>query len=237
VVGNPGRVVSQAGRNEWNNTFVMSFTWELAVAVCGLIATVAGTTSWWKYRSSLRAAEESRRLEQSSPKTRDGLLVSALALEIVTEDILKNPTAKGPEWLAELTKQLDSIVTEASLKPAGSFQTTYMVVGTDERVAQISLQKLARLALDLKDHVMLFAMQRELRVWAKFGVHADIIPTVGLGSTVALSELWAQALHLADVAESNAIELSDQAAEWLGAEFDIQKMSGRPVLFGRKSAA
>jgi hypothetical protein len=215
----------------------MSLSWELIAASSGVLTTVAACSAWWKYKTALRLQVEAKRVENSVPKTRDGLLVSALAVEIMTEHLANNPTAKAPDWLSELTGQLDRIVTKANLKPAGSFQTTYMVVGSDDRIAQLSLQKLAQVALDLKDHVMLFAMQREIRVWAKFGVHADIVPTVGLGSTVALSQLWGQALHLADSANENDIELSSQAAEWLGADFDIQKMAGRPVLHGPKQVA
>jgi hypothetical protein len=215
----------------------MGISWQLVAAGSGLFATIAGSTAWWKYRSELRKAQEDKRILNSTPLTRDGLLVSALAVEIVTDQQMKVGASKTPEWLAELTGQLDKIVTKANLKPAGAFQTTYMVVGSDDRVARISLQKLAQVALDLKDCVALFAVQHELKIWAKFGVHADIIPTVGLGSTVALSQLWALALNLADTAEANAIELSDQAAEWLGSEFDIKKMAGKPVLYGPKTAA
>jgi hypothetical protein len=221
----------------WKEPSGMAVSWQLLVAGGGLLTTVASSVAWWKYRSAQRRAIETQRVEESVPKTREGLLVSALAVEIVTDHTEKNPTAKAPEWLNDLTHQLDKIVVSADLKPAGAFQTTYMVVGTDERIAQLSLQRLAKVALELKDQVMLFATQRDLQVWAKFGVHADIVPTVGLGSTVALSQLWGQALQLADTAEANAIELSLQAAEWLGTDFDIKQMSGRPVLSGSKTTA
>src|SRR5258708_19453436 len=94
----------------------------------------------------------------------------------------------------------------------------------------------AHTALDIGDGIKLFMIAQDVPGYAKFGIHADIIPTAGLGSTVALSQLWNKAMNHAETADPNTIELSEMAAEWLGPDFDIESLGERPGLHSRKSA-
>lgn len=190
----------------------------------------AATSAFWSWKNRQRFSQEIDALQRAIPSSRDGLVVSALAIDL---------TPKGQEpagWFSDLIPMLDEIVARTNLRRVGAFQGTYMVVGTDERVASSSLRSIAQTALDLRDRVMLYSAMREVPMACGCGIHADIVPTIGLGSTVALSQLWSETLSLADRAKDGHIDLSTQSAEWLGTEFDINMLGERPVLHARKVA-
>lgn len=214
-------------------SYVMGLSFELYGACAGLAVATLGSAAWWRFRAGQRDQDEEQKLENSLPTSRDGLLLSALVLEIYNE---KGPVTSHEPWLGDLWVLLDGIVSRHSLRKVGTYQGTYMVAATEQRIAEEALMLTAVTALDIRDTVELFVAAKNLKLYAKFGVHADIIPTVGLGSTIALSQLWNTAIELAENAEGGTIELSDMAAEWLGPEFDIERFGERPVLYARKSA-
>ncbi len=172
-------------------------------------------------------------MERDIPSTRNGLLLSSLVVDIVNEN---GPVISTESWLGELWEIIDQVVANRDLKKVGTYLNTYMIAAPDFRIAEEALMRTALTALDVRDAVQLFVTSRNLAVFAKFGINADVIPTVGLGSTVALSQLWNTTMSLAEGADPYAIRLSELAAEWLGPNFDIERLGEHPVLFTRKSA-
>ena len=194
-----------------------------------LVATAA-TSAFWSWKNKQRFDAELDALQRAMPSARDGLVVSALAIDL-------KPSGHEPVgWFSDLIPMLDEIVAKTNLRRVGAFQGTYMVVGTDERVANNALRTIAQAALDLRDRVVLYSAMREVPMACGCAIHADIVPTIGLGSTVALSQLWSETLALADRATDGHIDLSRQSAEWLGTDFDIRMLGERPVLQARKAA-
>ncbi len=194
-----------------------------------LVATAA-TSAYWSWKSKQRFHAELDALQKAMPSSKDGLVVSALAIDL-------KPSGNEPAgWFSDLIPLLDEIVAKTNLRRVGAFQGTYMVVGMDERVANSALKAVAQAALELRDRVMLYSAMREVPMACGCAIHADIVPTIGLGSTVALSQLWSETLSLADRAKDGQIDLSKQSAEWLGSEFDINMLGDRPVLHARKVA-
>ena len=203
-------------------------------AGCASIAlAMVGSAIRWRIRSSARKQVEQLKLERSVPVARDGLLFSALVIDIVDTNgpIMSNQACLGDLWAI-----IDEIVARRNLKKVGTYLNTYMAAAPGYRIAEEALMQTALTALDVRDAVQLFETERKLSIVAKFGISADIIPTVGLGSTVALSNLWNKTMNLAELADANSIRLSDLAAEWLGINFDIERLGERPVLHTRKSA-
>jgi hypothetical protein len=211
----------------------MGVSAELYVGCTGITITTLGSAVWWRIRSRARNENDLLRLEKSLPSSRDGLLLSALVVEVMNG---KAAASSKEPWLGDLWVTLDEIVGMHDLKKVGAFQSTYMVASTEHRIAEESLMATAMTALDIRDAVQLFMATHDLQGSAKFGIHADIIPTVGLGSTVALSQLWNLAMNLAEGADPNTIKLSHDAVQWLGEEFDIEHLGEHPVLHTRKSA-
>ncbi len=208
----------------------MESAWALWTGLGGMVVATAATSAFWSWKNRQRFDAEIDALQKAMPSARDGLVVSALAIDL---------TPKGHEpagWFSDLIPMLDEIVAKTTLRRVGAFQGTYMVVGTDERVASSALRSVAQTALDLRDRVMLYSAMREVPMACGCAIHADIVPTIGLGSTVALSQLWSETLALADRAKDGQIDLSSQSAEWLGTEFDINMLGERPVLHARKVA-
>ncbi len=148
----------------------------------------------------------------------------------------KGPVSSKEPWLGDLWVLLDAIVSRHMLKKVGTYQNTYMVASTDQRIAEEALILTATTSLGIRDAIHMFIASRDLNIHARYGVHADIIPTVGLGSTIALSQLWNETMEIAEGARPNAIELSKTAAEWLGPQFNIEQLDERPVLQARRSA-
>jgi hypothetical protein len=111
-----------------------------------------------------------------------------------------------------------------------------MAAAPDCRIAEEALLRTALTALDIRDAVKLFAHESLQSIDVTFGINADIIPTSGLGSTIALSQLWNTTITLAENGAPNSIQLSEMAAEWLGPNFDIERLGEKPVLHTRKSA-
>ena len=187
----------------------------------------------WRIKAQARNLAEELRLERSVPTTRDGLLLSALVIDIVNTD---GPIMSNQPWLGELWVIIDEIVARHELKKVATYLNTYLVAAPDYRIAEEALMATALTALDIRDAIQLFVLDRKISVNAKFGISADVFPTVGLGSTVALSQLWNSTMTLAENAAPNSIELSELAAKWLGTDFDIERLGERPVLHTRKSA-
>lgn len=208
----------------------MENAWAIWTGLGGMAIATIASSFFWSWRNRLRAESEAEALSRAIPGSRDGYIVSALAIEL-------RPVGSGPAgWFADLIPALDELVEKHGLKRVGAFHGTYMVVGTDQKVASTSLTGLAQTALDLRDCVQLFAAMREVPLSFGCGIHADIVPTVGIGSTVALSQLWSEALSLADQAKDGNIELSPNSAEWLGSDFNVMRMGEKPVLHTRKAA-
>ena len=208
----------------------MESAWALWAGLGGMVVATAATSGFWSWKNKERLRSESEALQKAMPSARDGLVVSALAIDL-------KPSGHEPAgWFSDLIPMLDEIVAKTNLRRVGAFQGTYMVVGTDERVASNALRSVAQTALDLRDRVMLYSAMREVPMACGCGIHADIVPTIGLGSTVALSQLWSETLSLADRASDGRVDLSKQSAEWLGNEFDIAMLGERPVLQARKAA-
>lgn len=215
----------------------MAFPVGFWILLGGVPLVVIASALWWKVQTDRRAIREAKALKQNSPAVRDGHLTAALVLEIIVPGLeIKGKNNKSPAWMSEVSEKLDEIAKESGLKPVGSFHTTYMVVSTNDKVANSSLRRIAKAGLAMRDAVQLFSAMHDLAAATKIGIHADLIPSSGVGSTVSLSGLWSLTLNLADRANLNTIELSDQAAEWLGTDFDIRKMEDKPVLFGTKVA-
>ncbi len=206
---------------------------QLYAGCAGITLAMIASSIWWRIRYITRLQSEQVRLERSVPIARDGLLLSALVVDIVSTD---GPTMSNQPWLGELWVVIDSVVEKRNLKKVGTYLNTYMVAAPGFRVAEEALIQTALTALDIRDAIQLFVVEKKLSVYAKFGINADVIPTVGLGSTVALSQLWNTTMNLAENAEPNNIELSELATEWLGPNFDINRLGERPVLHTRKTA-
>lgn len=208
----------------------MDGAWALWTGFGGMLVATAATSAFWSWKNKQRFAAEIDALQRAMPSSKDGLIVSALAIDL-------KPQGHEPSgWFSDLIPLLDEIVAKTNLRRVGAFQGTYMVVGMDERVANSALRSLAQTALDIRDRVALYSAMREVPLACGCGIHADIVPTIGLGSTVALSQLWSETLGLADLAKDGQIDLSKQSAEWLGTEFDINMLGDRPVLYARKVA-
>ena len=206
---------------------------ELYGAFAGIATCTVASTVWWRWKSHSRTEWEEKKLANSLPTSRDGLLLAALVVDVWNE---KGPVSSHESWLGDLWVLFDGVVSRNGLKKVASYQSTYMVASTEQRIAEEALMLAAHTSIDLRDAFQLFLAARELPVHTKFGIHADIIPTVGLGSTVALSQLWNTAMEVSGRAAPNSIELSHEAAEWLGPEFNIEVLGGHPVLQTRKSA-
>ena len=211
----------------------MDHSTTLYAGCAGITLAMFASTLWWRIRAKARHLREQFHLERSVPSAREGLLLSALVVDIANID---GPVISTESWLGELWVTIDSIVEKRSLKKVGTYLNTYMAAAPDLRIAEESLMVTALTALDIRDAVQLFMMKKNLHIEARFGINADIIPTVGLGSTVALSHLWNETMNLAELAKPNSIQLSEMAAVWLGANFDIERLGEHPVLFTRKSA-
>jgi hypothetical protein len=205
----------------------------LYAGCAGIGLSMIASSVWWRIRANSRYQAEQLRLAKSIPAARDGLLLSALVIDIVNTD---GPIITSQPWLGELWVKIDAVVEQHNLKKVGSYLNTYMVATSDFRIAEEALLQTALTALDIRDMVQVFVLERNLSVQAKFGINADTIPTVGLGSTVALSQLWNTTMNLAEHAAPFSIRLSDMAAEWLGPNFDIDRFGERPTLHTRKSA-
>jgi len=206
---------------------------ELYATCAGIATATLASSVWWRLKAKHRMEAEEKSLELSVPSSRDGLLLSALVVEIHND---RGSVSWHEPWLGDLWVLLDGIVSKHALKKVGSYQSTYMVAATEQRIAEEALMLTAICALDIRDAVQLFVAGKGISACAKFGIHADIIPTVGLGSTITLSQLWNKAMQLAEHAAPSTIELSAEAAEWLGPEFNIERLGGHPVLQTRKSA-
>lgn len=206
---------------------------QLYAGCAGISLAMLASAIRWRIKAKDRQQTEMLRLEKSVPTTRDGLLLSALVIDVVNSD---GPIMSNQVWLGELWVVIDDIVAKHDLKKVATYLNTYMVAAPDFRIAEEALMQTALTALDIRDAIQLFVLDRNLSVSAKFGINADVIPTVGLGSTVALSQLWNTTMTLAENAEPNSIELSELAAEWLGLNFDIERLGEKPVLHTRKSA-
>ena len=211
----------------------MGHAFELYAGCAGIALTMFASATWWRIKSKARHQLELLNLERNVPSARDGLLLSALVIDVVSGD---GPVMSSAPWLGELWVIIDAIVAEQGLKKVGTYLNTYMAAAPDFRIAEEALLRTALTALDIRDAIQLFVATGGLSVESKFGINADIIPTVGLGSTVALSELWNITMNLAENAEPNSIQLSDTASKWLGPNFDIEQLGEHPVLFTRKSA-
>ncbi len=206
---------------------------QIYAGCAGIALTIIASFARWRVRSKARTRLELLNLERNVPSSRDGLLLSALVVEIVNGN---GPVISNEPWLGELWVTIDKIVESHRLKKVGTYLSTYMAAAADYRIAEEALMQTALTALAIRDGVQLFASEHNLVVSAKFGINADIIPTAGLGSTVALSQLWNTTMDLADRGQPFKIELSESAAEWLGTNFDIDRFGERPVLHTRKSA-
>ena len=206
---------------------------ELFAGCAGIASSMIASTAWWRFRSKARTQLELLNLERNVPSARDGLLLSALVVDIVKADA---PVINTEPWLGDLWVILDEIVASQGMSKVGTYLNTYMAAAPDFRIAEEALLKTALTALDIRDAVQLFGHDRLLSIDAKFGINADIIPTAGLGSTVALSQLWNSTMNLAENGAPNSIQLSEMAAEWLGPNFDIERLGEKPVLRTRKSA-
>ena len=206
---------------------------QLYAGCAGITLAMLASAIWWRIRSRARAKVEQIRLEKNIPLAREGLLLSALVIEIANTD---GPVMSSQPWLGELWEVIDAVVAKRNLKKVGTYLNTYMVAAADFRIAEEALLQTALTALDIRDAIQLFVLEKNLSVSGQFGINADIIPTVGLGSTVALSQLWNSTMNLAENASPNNIELSELAAEWLGTSFDIERLGERPILHTRKSA-
>jgi uncharacterized membrane protein SirB2 len=206
---------------------------QLYAGCAGISLAMLASAIRWRIKARARTLAEELRLERSVPTARDGLLLSALVIDIVNTD---GPIMSNQSWLGELWVVIDEIVARHDLKKVATYLNTYMVAAPDYRIAEEALMATALTALDIRDAIQLFVLDRKISVNAKFGISADVIPTVGLGSTVALSQLWNSTMTLAENAAPNSIELSELAAKWLGTEFDIERLGERPVLHTRKSA-
>lgn len=202
----------------------------LYAGCAGISLSMLLSATWWRIQSRARSHSEQFRLEKSAPSARDGLLLSALVIDVVSSD---SPTET---WLGDLWLVVDAIVENRNLKKVGTYRGTYMAAASDYRIAEEALMQTALTALEIRDGIQLFALEKGLKLGPKFGINADIIPTVGLGSTIALSQLWNVTMDIAEKGKPNNIELSESAATWLGANFDIERFGERPVLHTRKSA-
>jgi hypothetical protein len=171
--------------------------------------------------------EEMHRLEASIPSLRDGYLVSALSIELVDQN---GKEWKGAPWLIELFSALDEVVTSYEVKPVGHFQSTYMALSTSEKVALDGLVRLTECSVAIRDAVREFGDEHRITILPKFGIHSDVVPSLGMGSTVALSQIWNRSLDLSDRSLPNVITLSPQSTEWLGDSFDLSKLSLKPAL-------
>ena len=211
----------------------MGHAFELYAGCAGIALTMIASAIWWRIRSKARTELELINLEKNIPSARDGLLLSALVVDVVSGD---GPVICTEPWLGELWVVIDAIVAERGLKKVGTYLNTFMAATPDFRVAEEALMRTAFTALDIRDAIHLFVASKGLAVEAKFGINADIIPTVGLGSTVALSQLWNVAMNLAEHGRADEIQLSQMAAEWLGPNFDIEMLGQHPVLYTRKMA-
>ena len=206
---------------------------ELYAGCAGIALSMIASTAWWRFRSKARTQLELLNLERNVPSARDGLLLSALVIDIVKAD---GPVINAEPWLGELWIVIDEILGTHGLVKVGTYLNTYMAAAPDCRIAEEALLRTALTALDIRDAVQLFAHDRQLSINATFGINADIIPTAGIGSTVALSQLWNSTMNLAENGAPNSIQLSELAAEWLGPNFDIERLGEKPVLHTRKSA-
>lgn len=166
-------------------------------------------------------------LEKAIPHVKDGFLVSAMSIELVDQH---GQEWRGAPWLEELFQQLDAIVATYQVKPVGHFQSTYMVIVTGEKVAHDGLVRLTDCSVALRDAVREYSHRHGLVILPKFGIHSDVVPSLGMGSTVALSQIWNQSLRLSDAAVPNVILLSPQSLEWLGDSFDPTTLSLKPAL-------
>ena len=205
----------------------------LYAGCAGIALSITASAIWWRFRSKARTQLELLNMERSAPTARDGLLLSALVIDIVKAD---GPVMSTETWLGDLWVIIDGVVADHNLKKVATYLNTYMVAAPDFRIAEEALMSTAHTALDIRDAIQLFSVSHGIAVEAKFGINADIIPTVGLGSTVALSQLWNVAMNLAEYGAPNAIQLSQSAAEWLGPNFDIERIGQHPVLYTRKTA-
>ncbi|MCX6341350.1 MAG: hypothetical protein NTU72_03100 [Fimbriimonadales bacterium] len=164
-----------------------------------------------------------------APTSRDGVLVSALAIELVTRN---GKEIRNAPWLSELYKELNQLVPQYEIKPAGIFQSIYMAASTEDRMAHEGLVRMARCAVEIRELIQDFALEHNLDLVPKFGIHCDIVPMVGIGCSAALSHLWSVSLSLSDEAMPNEIHMSTQSLEWIGGEFDLTLLPAHPILSG-----
>lgn len=174
-----------------------------------------------------RRRREWDRLEAAIPSIREGYLVSAMSVELVDQN---GQEVKLAPWLSELFAELDKIVQAHDVKPVGHFQSTYMALSTGEKVAHDGLVKLTECSVALRDVIREFADRHEVTILPKFGIHSDVVPSLGMGSTVALSQIWNRSLNLSDRALPNEVLMSPQSMEWLGDSFDVSKLTLKPSL-------
>ena len=202
----------------------------LYAGCAGISLAMLTSAIFWRIRSKERHNSELFNLEINAPLARDGLLLSALVINVGSTD-------GSPEtWLSNLWLAIDSIVEQRNLTKVGTYRNTYMVAASEYRIAEESLMQTALTALEIRDAIAIFALEKSLYLDSTFGISADIIPTMGLGSTVALSQLWNATLEIAEHGKPNAIELSGAATTWLGSKFNIERFCETPALYTRRAA-
>lgn len=171
-----------------------SFFW---LTLGGLGVATASSATWWYRNHKIKTKDDSDRLNEQSMSLREGFVVTTFAIEVTGASLP----------LPEVWRALRELADKHELHPIGGVDNIFMGVENATRVAHESVGAVTRFACEasqfLKD-----------KGSAKTAIHCDLVPMIGLGSTVVLSDLWAQTLAMLDQAEAGQISFSQDALPW-----------------------
>ncbi|HLP00188.1 MAG TPA: hypothetical protein VK171_16445 [Fimbriimonas sp.] len=199
----------------------MSTFW---MTIGGVLASTGASAGWWYSRHTVRSKVDADRLSEQSMSLREGFVVTTFAVQLQISG-----QAAAPVWAA-----LKELAEKHGLHPIGGVDNVFMGVENTRRLAHASVgavTEFSREAVQLfRDSDSALSPSHEPKVC----IHCDTVPMIGLGSTVVLSDLWAETLAMLDRTEPWCVAFSPDALHWaevnVGAEVRMIQLSKNTAL-------
>lgn len=155
---------------------------------------------------------------------REGYVVTTFAIQLQLAG-----QASGPIW-----SLLRDLAEKHGLHPIGGVDNVFMGVENSRRVAHASVGAVTEFS---REAVQLFRESGGILPPShepKVSIHCDTVPMIGLGSTVVLSDLWAETLAMLDKTEPWCVAFSPDALHWaevnVGAQVQMIRLSKNTAL-------
>jgi hypothetical protein len=199
----------------------MSIFW---MTIGGVLASTGASAGWWYRRHTHRTKVDEELLTEQSMSLRDGFVVTTFAIQIQTAG-----QASAPVWAA-----LRDLADQHGLHPIGGVDNVFMGVENTRRLAHASVGAVTDFS---REAVQLFRETGGSLPSShepKVSIHCDTVPMIGLGSTVVLSDLWAETLAMLDQVEPWNVAFSPDALHWaevnVGTQVQMIKLSKNAAL-------